>query len=153
MIEKEYAKSSSELFVPYTTVSVTESGKSLKQFAAEFSRSKNFKIIRRFSKKSKLCQKVVNWAFFSKIEVFAKNRSFCQKSKFLPKIEIFAKNRNFCQKSKFLPKIEVFAKNRSFCQKSKFLPKIEVSAKNRSFCQKSKFLPKIEVFAKNRSFC
>ena len=52
--------------------------------------------------------------FWSKIEIFVKNRNLCQKSKFLSKIEIYVKNRNLCQKSKFLSKIEIFVQNRNF---------------------------------------
>ena len=60
--------------------------------------------------------------FLSKIEVFVKTRSFCQKSKFLSKIEIFVKHRQnskFCQMSIF-SEIESFVKILNFCESPKY---------------------------------
>jgi len=56
--------------------------------------------------------------FLLKIEIFVKNRNFCQRSKFLSKIKMFVKNQNVCQKSKFLSKIKIFIQNQNSCQKS-----------------------------------
>jgi len=42
------------------------------------------------------------------MEIFVKNRKFCQKSKCFPKIDIFVKNLNVFEKSNFLSKIEMF---------------------------------------------
>jgi len=85
----------------------------------------------------------------SKIEIFVKNRNFCQKSKFLSKIQTLTKHLNFNQKSQFLSKIAIFVKNRIF------LSKTETLTKHRNFCQqnrdsnqKSEFCLKTAIFVK-----
>ena len=54
-----------------------------------------------------------NGQFWSKIEIWVKNRNFGRRSKFWSKIEILVKNRNFSQRSKFWSKIEIFVKHRN----------------------------------------
>jgi len=50
-----------------------------------------------------------NGQFWSKIEIWVKNRNFGQKSKFWSKIEISVKYRNFGQKSTIWSKIEIWS--------------------------------------------
>ena len=93
----------------------------------------------------------LNFDIFS---FFVKNRrNFRQKLKFFSRIEIFIKNRRFWHKSKFLTKIDEFDNNRNFWQKSipyvknrNFLLKIELFLNSRNVWQKSIFWQFFSIF-------
>ena len=118
---------------------------------------KNLNFDRKFCQHSKFSAKIRNFQwpkFSSKIKI----SSFCRKFRMLTKFsivfenlfenEVFVKNRSFCQNSKFLSKIEVFVKNRNFRQtpsKLKILSNVDFF-RNRKFRQNSKFLWKPEIF-------
>ena len=70
-----------------------------------------------------------------KIQIFAKNRNFRQKSKFWSKIEILIK------------KIQIFAKHPNFWQNPNFSQKLKY------WSRKSKFSPENEILIKNHVCC
>jgi len=67
------------------------------------------------------------------MQLFVKNETIGQKSKFSSKIKIFIKNKNLVRNLNFRPKIKIFIKNKNLVRNLNLRPKIKIFIKNQNF--------------------